>query len=286
MRTTQRAREGDLVARDEAGIIARVRAGETEAYAELMRAHAPMAHRTAVLLGAGADAEDVVQDAFVKAYLALGSFRSGAAFRPWLLRIVARETSNAIRSARRLRTAVDREGALGGAAAAVPESADPAAMAMAGERRARLMAALDQLSAPQRRVVIHRYLLDLDEAETAEALGWPRGTVKSRLSRALRRLELLLGPDDEVERTRGGDRSVHGVRDVRERRSARGVRGARAARGGGAHGRSAGGGAVRRPGRAAGGARTVRGARTARGAAGAGARPGRAAGHVAPGRAG
>ncbi|WP_435862981.1 RNA polymerase sigma factor, partial [Streptomyces sparsogenes] len=217
VRTGEGAREGDLSVRKttasaasaasgvtasaasaasavEAEIIARVRSGDTEAYAELMRAHAPIAHRTAVLLGAGADAEDVVQDAFVKAYLALGGFREGAAFRPWLLRIVANETSNALRSARRMRTAADREAAaLGGAEPAIPDCADPAVAALAGERRAGLLAALDQLSEPQRRVVTYRYLLDLDEAETAQALGWPRGTVKSRLSRALRRLELLLG---------------------------------------------------------------------------------------------
>ena len=57
---------------------------------------------------------------------------------------------------------------------------------MAGERRGRLLAALDELSEEQRQVVTYRYLLELDEAETAEALGWPRGTVKSRLNRALR----------------------------------------------------------------------------------------------------
>ena len=73
----------------DAAVIARVRAGETEAYAELVRAHTPIALRTAALMGAGADAEDVVQDAFVKAYLALGTFRGDAAFRRWLLRIVA-----------------------------------------------------------------------------------------------------------------------------------------------------------------------------------------------------
>ncbi|MGW1927666.1 RNA polymerase sigma factor, partial [Streptomyces massasporeus] len=39
----------------------------------------------------------------------------------------------------------------------------------------------------------HRYLLELDETETAQALGWPRGTVKSRLSRALKKLGLVLG---------------------------------------------------------------------------------------------
>ncbi|SCG10865.1 RNA polymerase sigma-70 factor, ECF subfamily [Streptomyces sp. MnatMP-M27] len=138
--------------RTEAQIIARVRTGDAEAYAELVRAHAPIAHRTARLLGAGADAEDVVQDAFVKAYLALGRFQSEASFRPWLLRIVAHETSNAVRSARRRRTAVDREGALlAGVEPVIPESADPAAVALAGERRARLLAALERLSEPQRR---------------------------------------------------------------------------------------------------------------------------------------
>jgi RNA polymerase sigma factor (sigma-70 family) len=193
--------EGEAESGPDAGVIARVRAGETEAYAELVRAHAPIALRTAALMGAGADAEDVVQDAFVKAYLALGTFRGDAAFRPWLLRIVANETRNAVRSARRQQTAVDREAAMTGAGPAgpaIPESADPAAVALADERRARLMAALEQLSEPQRWVVTYRYLLDLDEAETAAALGWPRGTVKSRLSRALRRLELLLEAEEAV----------------------------------------------------------------------------------------
>ena len=63
-----------------------------------MRRYTPIAHRTAVLLGAGADADDVVQEAFVKAYRALGSLRDGAPFRPWLLRIVANETKNLHRS--------------------------------------------------------------------------------------------------------------------------------------------------------------------------------------------
>ncbi len=232
-----------------------MRSGDTEAYAELMRAHAPIAHRTAVLLGAGADAEDVVQDAFVKAYLALGGFREGAAFRPWLLRIVANETSNALRSARRMRTAADREAAaLGGAEPAIPDCADPAVAALADERRAELLAALDQLSEPQRRVVTYRYLLDLDEAETAQALGWPRGTVKSRLSRALRRLELLLGAgwtaEEEGRRESGGQGSggqgsrgqrVRGCTPERGRAAARRIAGARARAGVAPAGRAADG---------------------------------------------
>ncbi len=78
-----------------------MRAGDPDAYAALVRRHAPVAIRTAALLGAGADAEDVAQEAFVKAYGALPRFREGAPFRPWLLRIVANETRNLHRAAGR-----------------------------------------------------------------------------------------------------------------------------------------------------------------------------------------
>jgi len=173
-------------------VIARVRAGQPEAYAELVRAHTGIALRAAAALGAGPDAEDVVQQAFVKAYCALGRFRDGAAFRPWLLSIVANETRNTVRAAARRTTLAGREAALVGAEPVIPESADPAVATLETERRAALLAALEQLSEEHRLVVTYRYLLEMDERETAEALGWPRGTVKSRLNRALRRLQRLL----------------------------------------------------------------------------------------------
>jgi len=172
-------------------VLARVRAGDREAYAELVRRHAPTAVRTARLLGAGTDAEDVVQEAFVKAYAALDRFRDGAPFRPWLLRIVANETHNlhraAGRRATRERAAWDRTAPL---LAATDD--DPASAALSGERRAQLAEGIALLSDAHRRVVVCRYLLDLDEAETAAVLGWPRGTVKSRLHRALDRLARTL----------------------------------------------------------------------------------------------
>nr|WP_238355897.1 sigma-70 family RNA polymerase sigma factor [Kribbella sandramycini] len=143
--------------------------------------HAPIAKRTAVFLGAGADADDVVQEAFVKAYRALGSFRSEAAFRPWLLRIVANETRNAVRS----RSRRSRREEL---AAPLDVVLDPADAAVSLVRRTELLAAVSALPEPQRLVVTCRYLLELDEQETAVVLGWPRGTVKSRLHRALDRL--------------------------------------------------------------------------------------------------
>ncbi len=168
-----------------------MRGGDRDAYAELVRRHAPVAVRTAALLGAGADADDVVQEAFVKAYGALARFRDDAAFRPWLLRIVANETSNLHRSAGR-RAARERsswqrtEPLLSGAVD------DPAAAVLSQERRAELVRGLSQLSEAHRQVVTCRYLLDLDEGETATVLGWPKGTVKSRLHRALRQLATTL----------------------------------------------------------------------------------------------
>ncbi|GHG19512.1 RNA polymerase sigma factor [Streptomyces zaomyceticus] len=201
-----RTREGGLVDADEAVVIARVRAGEPEAYAELVRAHTPVALRAAVAWGAGADAEDVVQQAFFKAYRSLGRFKEGSAFRPWLLRIVANETRNTVRSAGRQRAVADREADLLGGEPRIPESADPAVAAVRRERSRRLLDALDGLGEDHRQVVIHRYLLELDETETAQALGWPKGTVKSRLSRALKKLGLVLeeglrdGPEGGEER--------------------------------------------------------------------------------------
>jgi RNA polymerase sigma-70 factor, ECF subfamily len=157
--------------------------------------HAPVAVRTAALLGAGPDAEDVVQEAFVKAYRALGRFREGAAFRPWLLQIVANETRNLHRSAGR-RT--DRERSAWRLTEplllAVRAAEDPATTVVLQERRAELVRGIGQLSEPHRQVVTCRYLLELDEAETATVLGWPRGTVKSRLSRALGHLATALDP--------------------------------------------------------------------------------------------
>ncbi|MFJ4687687.1 RNA polymerase sigma factor [Streptomyces sp. NPDC091377] len=179
-------------------MIARVRAGEPEAYAELVRAHTGIALRAAAALGAGSDAEDVVQQAFVKAYCALGRFQDGTAFKPWLLTIVANETRNTVRTAARQRTLAGREAAYSQAEPLIPESADPALATLEIERRDALLAAIEQLSEEHRLAVTYRYLLEMDEAETSEALGWPRGTVKSRLNRGLRKLGRLL-PDFRLE---------------------------------------------------------------------------------------
>ena len=173
-------------------VLARVRAGDTAAYAELVTRHAPMARRLAVLSGAGSDADDVVQEAFVKAYRSLSSFRDGADFRPWLLRIVVNETRNLHRGRTRR---VDRELRVVRASARLESVADPAEAAVGADRRESLLAAIATLPTDLREIVTCRYLLELTESETAQALAIPHGTVKSRLSRGLARLREELCDD-------------------------------------------------------------------------------------------
>jgi RNA polymerase sigma-70 factor (ECF subfamily) len=157
---------------DEGTLVALAKRGDAAAYEELVRMHQGMAFRVAyVAAGERGDAEEAVQDGFVKAYRALGRFRDGAPFRPWLLRIVANEARNRRRSAGR-RTGLALR---------------------AAERRDELLEALGRLDERDREVLVHRFLLELGEEETATALGIRRGTVKSRTSRALERLRGMVG---------------------------------------------------------------------------------------------
>ena len=183
---------------DDDAAVAMARDGDADAYEALVARYTAVAHRTAVLFGAGDEADDVVQEAFVKSYRALRGFRTGERFRPWLLQIVVNETRNLHRSRRR------RSGLEGRLAAVLaPDLAEidpPDAAVIERERAAALLSALRSLPDRDRQVVTCRYLLDLSEAETAEVLGWPKGSVKSRLSRALGRLQAAL--------TSLGDREV------------------------------------------------------------------------------
>jgi RNA polymerase sigma-70 factor (ECF subfamily) len=172
-------------------LIARARAGDVAAYEAIVRRYQDVAIRTAHLICPETDADDAVQEAFIKAFDALPRFREGAPLRPWLLRIVANEARNRRRSAGR------RQGlAVRAADAAEPGNTTPGPeqIVLAAEQRDELLAALGSLRDDDREVLGARFLLDLTEAETAETLGIPRGTVKSRTSRALTRLRAVLEP--------------------------------------------------------------------------------------------
>jgi RNA polymerase sigma factor (sigma-70 family) len=173
---------------EETELVRRARGGEVLAYEELVRRYQGIAHRTAYLItGQAAEAEDAAQQAFIKAYRALGRFDPDRPFRPWLLRIVGNEARNARRSTGR-RAAMELAGAL------QPEdpAPSPEQEAMVRERRESLLRVLGGLPEADRRVIALRYFLDLSEAEMAEILAVAPGTVKSRLSRALGRLRASL----------------------------------------------------------------------------------------------
>lgn len=177
--------------RRESELITRARRGDHAAYAQLVAEHQAVAFRAAYLVAGGAsEAEDAAQEGFVKAFRALGRFRDGAPFRPWLLTIVTNEARNRRRA----------EGRRAGLALRVQaEQRDAAARSAEDEALQRLarddlLEAVSRLRPADREIVSYRYLLGLGEAETAAALGCARGTVKSRLSRALDRLRGELDP--------------------------------------------------------------------------------------------
>ncbi|TDD47641.1 RNA polymerase sigma factor [Nonomuraea terrae] len=174
---------------DDDEAIARSLDGDLAAYEALVARYSALAHRTATMLGAGDEAEDVVQEAFVKAYRHLAKFRRDAPFRPWLLRIVANETHNLTRSRGRRSDLTLRLGATADPAA--PD--DPESAALSTDRRTRLLAAVRALPDRERQAVICRYFLQLSEAETAQVLDWPIGSVKSSTHRGLARLREEVG---------------------------------------------------------------------------------------------
>jgi RNA polymerase sigma-70 factor (ECF subfamily) len=184
-------------------LVERAKKGHTRAYEVLVKRYQGIAQRTAyVLTGDAGDAEDAAQSAFIKAYHALGRFRSDAAFRPWLLKIVANDARN------RRRAAGGREGLrlrLEGDPPREDAAPSPEAAVLADERRRILVDALNSLREEERRVIAMRHLLDLTEKEMAAAMGVAKGTVKSRLARAMKKLGAALDESDVAKVSAGRD---------------------------------------------------------------------------------
>jgi RNA polymerase sigma-70 factor (ECF subfamily) len=171
-------------------LVADAKHGDQHAYAQLLARHQAVAFRAAYLItGSAAEAEDATQEACVKAWLTLERFRAGASFRPWLIQIAVNEARNRRRAEGRRAGLVLRLGPGAGATDAAP-SAETEALAEA--ERTRLADAVARLREDDQLIIAARYFLELSEAETAIALKLRRGTVKSRLSRALGRLERQL----------------------------------------------------------------------------------------------
>ena len=173
---------------DSSSLIDRARRGDDAAWEILVREHQEPVFRLAyLLLNDAQEAEDVAQDAFVRAFRALHTFDTTRPLRPWLLRIAANLAHNHRRSVGRYVAMIKRA-----------MIASPEPVTTLGERSAQqweaqtLWEAVRRLSAREQEGVYLRYFLDLSEAEMAAALDVPPGTIKSRLHRALRRLRMVV----------------------------------------------------------------------------------------------
>lgn len=174
-------------------LIARSRRGDLDAFSLLTVRYQDVAFRVAFSVTADQhDAEDAVQEGFIRAFRALDRFRDGLPFRPWLLKIVLNEA----RGRRRVRARGLRLSLRVGSFHQEELDTDPMDSVLLHERGELLAAAIAKLGPEHRRVIYCRYFLDLDEAETAVVLGCPRGTVKSRLSRAIGQLRTILAPEN------------------------------------------------------------------------------------------
>ena len=178
--------EGRPLDDTESVLVERARRGDVRAYEELVRRYQDIAFRLAyTILGSADEAEEAAQEGFVRAYQALDRFRPGAPVRPWLLTIVAnvartRRAKAARRPTLMLQLVEDHP--------SDDSAQSPELVALITEQRRELLGAVNTLRDDDQRVIAYRYFLDLSEAEMAELLGCARGTVKSRLSRALGRL--------------------------------------------------------------------------------------------------
>ena len=174
---------------EEALLVARARRGDQAAFGQVVCAHQRRVYATALrIVRSHAVADDVAQEAFVRAWRSLESFDLSRPFGPWVCRIAANLALNHVRSPRaREEGPPEREGA-----ASCVDS--PLGQLLDAEATRALDVAISELPADQRAVFVLRAFEELSYAEIAEALGIPAGTVMSRLSRARQRLARALRP--------------------------------------------------------------------------------------------
>lgn len=187
----------------EADLLVKARGGNLFAYEEIVKRYQRRVYATALRIVRRHDvADDVVQEAFIRAQRALPSFDLSRPFGPWIGRITANLAVS------QLRSPVAREQGLpeGHAEVAAPE-AGPLAGVLDEEARRVLEAALGGLPLEQRSVFVLRVMDELSYREISEALGLSLGTVMSRLARAREKLRVALLPylGDAARRARASE---------------------------------------------------------------------------------
>ena len=176
--------------REETAWVARARAGDEAAYRWLLTRYRARAVRLAAhVLRRDAEAEDVAQEAFLRAFRSLRSLTGEGRFAAWLFRIVVRLCLDRLR---RTRGEVSLE-----------DAPPPAAPSDASETRLLVSALLDQLAPPMRAALVLREMEGLEYEEIAQALGVPVGTVRSRLHAARAQFRALWVAATEEEDPHG-----------------------------------------------------------------------------------
>jgi len=182
---------------DDQALIDRCRDGDVAAFEPLVEKYRERAWRLAFsVLRDREDAWDVAQEAFIRAWQALPSFRGQSAFYTWLFRIVMNAAADRARqrAARGRAFGTERVPEEDWERVMVDPGVAPDERARRAEERERLMRALGALPAPQRTIIMLSDLEGLSYREIAEVLGIPMGTVMSRLHNARKRLRRVLGP--------------------------------------------------------------------------------------------
>ena len=172
------------------------------AFPGLVAAHADRLYSIALrLLGDGRDAEEVAQDALIRAYRALGEYEAERIatlrLRPWLAAICVNLARNRRRNVADRRPPVSLEPLLDDGFDPIDRAApEPDAVAVRRAEEDELADLLLRLPTPLRTAIVLRHVEGLSVAETAEALGRPEGTIKAQVSRGLARLRALLEAAD------------------------------------------------------------------------------------------
>ena len=180
---------GGVVDLHEADLLAKAQGGNLFAFEEIVRRYQRRVYGTALRIVRRHDvADDVAQEAFVRAYKALASFDASRPFGPWICRIAANLAINHLRSPE------SREEELPETHAQTPSRSGPLDTLLHGEAQQVLDRALGDLPGEQRAVFVLRVVEELSYKEIAETLGIAMGTVMSRLSRARERLREALAP--------------------------------------------------------------------------------------------
>jgi RNA polymerase sigma-70 factor (ECF subfamily) len=163
-------------------LVRRTLTGDLDAFGALVDRHGAVVYRVAARIAGRADAEDVAQDALLRAFHGLGGFRGETPFRAWLLRITHNTALNHLerRRAEPVEEVPEEAGRLAAAAAERP----PADALEERERRERLESKLLLLSPAHRTGLVLRDLEGLSYDEIAEVTESPLGSVKGRLHRA------------------------------------------------------------------------------------------------------